>query len=207
MAVAAIAAFGQSMSIQGINMIKAHEGCLLNAYPDDPEGLVCSVGYGHHSRDFVPGQEITVQLAEIYLQEDVAWINRELSLHVVPEIQAGRKIPAFIPQVLLDAIGDMIFRTGGTTFKASLVMERLKKCRTDMNGMILAEDYRFMAAAIRNYEIPVGGQKEIGITIRQNQLYDLTINGNYGSTQINYRKFEMSDNDPDRNARILSRMK
>lgn len=206
MAVAAIAAFGQSMSIQGINMIKAHEGCLLNAYPDDPEGLVCSVGYGHHSRDLVPGQEITVQIAELYLQEDVAWINRELSLHVVPEIQAGRKIPAFIPQVLLDAIGDMIFRTGGTTFKASLVMERLKKCRTDMNGMILAEDYRFMAAAIRNYEIPVGGQKEVGITIRQNQLYDLTINGNYGSTLVNFQKLEMGK-DPAQDARILSRMK
>lgn len=166
------------MSNNGIAMLKTHEGCVLTPYLD---GGTYAIGYGHHKNVNKWTKKITLQQAEKLLQEDVLWINKELSLHIIPEVFGNRKV--LIPQVLLDAIGDMIFRKGATTFKQSEVYATLKKCRTDAYNYILDSDLRFLCSKIRNYQVT-----SEAIRVRNEHLCTLVLEQEYFIRKVNIGK-------------------
>lgn len=167
------------MSAEGIHMIKIHEGCLLQSYHD---GEKYSIGYGHHDMTIEEGMVISQWKADQYLKDDIAWVNRELN-HIVQECFSGKAV--VIPQELLDAIGDMVYRCGGTTLRESEFYRRLMRCRV-VEGQILQEDYLFTASAVVNFNVT-----NLGTQNRQQHLYALLVNKTYPVGKINYEKFVM----------------
>lgn len=158
-------------------MIKIHEGCLLHSYLD---GEHYAIGYGHHEPGIEEGMTITQWRADQYLKKDIAWVNRELN-HIIPECFGDKEVE--IPQVLLDAIGDMVFRCGGTTMRESEFYKRLMQCRVK-DGQIIMEDYIFTAAAVRDYNV-----SNLGTQNRQKHLYTLLIDKIYPVGKVNYEIF------------------
>lgn len=63
------------ISARGLDLIKAHEGLRLDAYPDPASGGdPWTIGYGH-TQGVEPGQRITQEQADAFLRDDVAWVE------------------------------------------------------------------------------------------------------------------------------------
>ena len=65
-------------SKDGINLIKAFEGCRLTAYKAVPTEKYYTIGFGRYSSDIFPGMTISYQQAEAWLIEDLAKFEKKV---------------------------------------------------------------------------------------------------------------------------------
>jgi lysozyme len=71
----------------GIALIKAREGCKLDAYPDPATGKEpWTIGYGHTGADVHPGLTITQAQAESMLSRDLAAITSRVARLVLVDL-------------------------------------------------------------------------------------------------------------------------
>ena len=99
----------------GVEMIKAHEGLVLMAYPDPGTGgEPWTIGYGH-TKDVQPGMMITAERAEDLLREDLRAF--EQAVH--------RLIPVSFSQSEFDALVSFTFNVGAYALETSTLRKRL----------------------------------------------------------------------------------
>ena len=102
-------------SSNGIEMIKAHEGLVLYAYPDPGTGgEPWTIGYGH-TKGVTPGMRISEEQAEVFLREDLAGFEQAV-LNLVP-------IP--LTQSEFDALVSFCFNVGVHALETSTLRKRL----------------------------------------------------------------------------------
>lgn len=101
-------------SQNGIELIKAFEGCVLTAYQDAVG--VWTIGYGH-TNGVYPGMCITSKQAEDYLISDLQTFETTVNQHV--------KI--VLTQNMFDALISFAFNVGSGAFKRSTLLARLNK--------------------------------------------------------------------------------
>jgi lysozyme len=102
-------------SARGLDLIKAHEGLRLEAYPDPASGGdPWTIGYGH-TAGVKPGDVITQEQADAYLREDIAWAE--------DAVRSGVKVP--ISQAAFDAMVSLTFNIGAGAFGRSTLLKML----------------------------------------------------------------------------------
>ena len=99
----------------GIDMIKAHEGLVLYAYPDPGTGAQpWTIGYGH-TKGVLPGMRISEAQAEEFLREDLEGFERAvLDLLPIPMTQSE-----------FDALVSFTFNVGTFALETSTLRKRL----------------------------------------------------------------------------------
>ena len=99
----------------GVEMIKAHEGLVLMAYPDPGTGgEPWTIGYGH-TKNVQPGMMITEERAEDLLREDLRAF--EEAVH--------RLLPISFSQSEFDALVSFAFNVGAYALETSTLRKRL----------------------------------------------------------------------------------
>lgn len=99
----------------GVDMIKAHEGLVLTAYPDPGTGgEPWTIGYGH-TKDVHPGMQITAERAEDLLREDLRGF--EQAVH--------RLLPIKLTQSEFDSLVSFAFNVGAYALESSTLRKRL----------------------------------------------------------------------------------
>lgn len=102
------------ISEDGINLIRQHEGCRLEAYPCP--GGVWTVGYGH-TRSAHAGLKITQAQAEELLKSDVDKVNMALQKYIQVSLE----------QRQWDALGSFVFNVGEGAFARSSLLKLLNQ--------------------------------------------------------------------------------
>jgi lysozyme len=100
------------ISPHGIEAIKRHEGLRLQAYLDSAG--VATVGVGH-TAGVKMGDVISVEQADQFLREDLAWVEAAIRNHV--------KVP--LTQNQYDALCSLIFNIGAGGFQESTLLRKL----------------------------------------------------------------------------------
>lgn len=100
------------ISPQGIEAIKRHEGLRLQAYLDSAG--VPTIGVGH-TAGVKMGDVISVEQADQFLREDLAWVEAAIRNHV--------KVP--LTQNQYDALCSLIFNIGAGGFQESTLLRKL----------------------------------------------------------------------------------
>ena len=103
-------------STQGIELIKRFEGFELKAYICDAGKI--TIGWGH-VKNVKPGMVITLQQAEMYLEEDLAVFEREVGT------QAQRD-GITLSQSEFDALVSFAFNLGTANLFSSTLWKKLK---------------------------------------------------------------------------------
>lgn len=99
----------------GVDMIKAHEGLVLAAYPDPGTGgEPWTIGYGH-TKNVQPGMSITPERAEDLLREDLRGFER--AVHDL--------LPIKLTQSEFDALVSFTFNVGTYALETSTLRKRL----------------------------------------------------------------------------------
>lgn len=98
------------ISQNGVNFIKSHEGCFLNAY-DDGTGTM-TIGYGH-TIGVYKGMRITQEQAEEFLRQDLAEFENRVNTFVTVKLTQNQ----------FDSLVSFDFNTGG--LGASTLLEKL----------------------------------------------------------------------------------
>jgi lysozyme len=104
------------MSEKGLALVKAFEGCYLEAYVC-PAGVL-TIGYGH-TDNVEKGQTITKEQADRFLIKDVTWAEDVVERHV--------RVPLSAYQ--FDALTSFVFNVGEGAFKGSTLLRELNKGR------------------------------------------------------------------------------
>lgn len=97
-------------------IIKLMEGCRLAAYQDT--GGVWTIGWGH-TRGVKPGQRITPEQAERYLQQDIDVARAIVAKHVTRQINRDQR----------DALISFVFNIGETQFARSTLLRHVNAGR------------------------------------------------------------------------------
>ena len=92
-----------------LDLIETSEGCRLTAYQDS--GGVWTIGYGH-TKGVYPGQTITQEQAQAFLQEDIQEAVRIVNDNATPCRQGQ-----------FDALVDFVFNLGGSKFLSSTLLK------------------------------------------------------------------------------------
>jgi len=99
----------------GIEMIKAHEGLRLTAYPDPGTGgEPWTIGYGHTGQVH-PGMSITDEQAEEFLRQDLEGFERAVE----------GLLPISLSQGEFDALVSFAFNVGAHALETSTLRKRL----------------------------------------------------------------------------------
>jgi len=106
-------------SQKGIDLIKAHEGCRLEAYVC-PAGKN-TIGYGHTGKDVFPGMNITQGRAEDLLAKDLERF----------EVLINQFVTSPINQDQFDALVSFTYNIGGTAFINSTLLKVINKAPDD----------------------------------------------------------------------------
>jgi len=102
-------------SANGIEIIKAHEGLVLYAYPDPGTGGdPWTIGYGH-TRGVTPGMWIAEEQAEAFLIEDLERF----------ETAVAELLPIPLAQSEFDALVSFAFNVGAHALQTSTLRKRL----------------------------------------------------------------------------------
>ena len=102
-------------SANGIEIIKAHEGLVLYAYPDPGTGgEPWTIGYGH-TKGVTPGMSISEEQAEVFLHEDLAGFEK-----AVLDL-----LPISFTQSEFDALVSFTFNVGAYALETSTLRKRL----------------------------------------------------------------------------------
>lgn len=103
-------------SAAGIELIKSHEGCELQSYPDPATGGdPWTIGYGHTGAEVVAGLIWTKERCEAQLQDDL----------VVRERAVARLVTAPITQGQFDALVSFAFNVGIANLASSTLLKKL----------------------------------------------------------------------------------
>lgn len=108
-----------TISDEGIELIKAFEGCKLFAYRDSVG--VATIGYGH-IKGVKMGQAITQQQAEQYLREDLQPCEKILNACGVN-----------FRQEQFDALCSWVFNLGVTNFRNSTMLKYIMAGKPDID--------------------------------------------------------------------------
>lgn len=108
-----------NISDAGLELIREHEGCRLEAYRDSVG--VLTIGYGH-TKGVQEGDTCTAEQAAAWLAEDVK--NAELCIEA--------NAPAGLTQGEFDALCSFIFNLGCRAFKNSTLLKKLNE--NDFSG-------------------------------------------------------------------------
>ena len=135
-----------------IDLVKASEGLRLEAYQD--AGGVWTIGYGH-TRDVQPGDVVTQQQADDFLQADLA--------EAADGVNALVKVP--LTQGQFDALCDFVFNLGEHDLERSTLLRLLN-----------AGNYQ---AAANQFRVWVMDRGEVlpGLVNRRAAERDLFVNG------------------------------
>lgn len=99
----------------GIDLITAHEGCVLHAYPDPATGgWPYTIGFGS-TRNVQPGMVITHDQAVERLKEDLEDSERTIT----------RLVTAQLDQHQFDALVSFVFNVGAGNFTKSTLLKKL----------------------------------------------------------------------------------
>ena len=96
---------------KGLNLIKSFEGCKLKAYKC-PAG-VATIGYGH-VKGVTMGMEISQSVAEKYLREDIAPLEKTIN-----------KLGINFRQGQFDALVSFMFNLGEGAFAKSTLKKKI----------------------------------------------------------------------------------
>jgi lysozyme len=107
-----------NISTPGIDLIKAFEGCKLEAYKCS--GNVWTIGYGH-TRHVEEGDKITQKVADYFLEYDVAMV----------ETHCKRLINIPLEQHQWDAIVSWCFNLGCGNLRASTMLQVINSGQID----------------------------------------------------------------------------
>lgn len=133
------------ISQAGIDAITRHEGLRLTAYPDPASGGdPWTIGYGH-TRDVEKGQTITKHQAEVFLRDDLAWVERCIERNVTVPLTQGQ----------YDALCSLIFNIGQSAFASSTLLKLLNQ-----------RDYAGAADQFARWNI-AAGKVNLGLTNRR----------------------------------------
>ena len=102
------------ISDEGIALIKKFEGCELSAYQCSSN--VWTIGYGH-TKDVQPEDKISLDMAEIYLREDI----EEFENFVDSEVHV------LLQQHQFDALVSWTFNLGVGNLRESTMLKRLNE--------------------------------------------------------------------------------
>ena len=140
-----------NISDAGLDLIKAHEGVRLTAYPDPGTGgEPWTIGYGHTGG---------VQKGDTCSQEDAdEWLRQDVKK---AESCINAAVTAPLTQNKFDALCSFVYNVGCGTFKTSSVLSKLND--SDYDGAI---------AVLKKYN-HAGGQVLAGLTARRNAEADL----------------------------------
>ncbi len=103
------------ISDHGLEFIKGHEGCKLEAYPDPGTGgEPWTIGVGH-TGGVHQGDTCTEEQAMDWLRSDVAWVEGAINgnVHVA------------LSQNQFDALADFVFNIGAGQFQSSTLLRLL----------------------------------------------------------------------------------
>lgn len=100
---------------QGLYATERREALKLVAYLD--QGKVLSNGYGHTGSDVFPGQVITKDQAEAWLQHDTLVAQNAVNDYV--------NVP--LTQLQFDALVDFVYNIGVTAFRTSEMLKALNR--------------------------------------------------------------------------------
>ncbi len=139
------------ISETGLDLIKAHEGLRLTAYPDPGTGgEPWTIGYGH-TGSVKDGDQITEAQATYFLRSDVQWAEGCIADHVSVDLTQNQ----------FDALCSFVFNVGFKTFTGSTLCS-------------LINEGNFDAAATQfkrwNH---AGGKVLAGLTTRRQREADL----------------------------------
>ena len=102
-----------TVSERGIDLIRHHEGCRLDAYQDSAG--VWTIGYGHTGSAAQEGARITQAEAEDLLRADLA----------SAESGVADLVSADLSQSQYDALVSFVFNVGRSALASSTLVERL----------------------------------------------------------------------------------
>ena len=105
----------QSISAEGLRLVKKHEGLRLQAYLPTPND-VWTIGYGH-TKTAKKGMKITERGAEELLKGDIAWAEEAVRKRV--------KVP--LNQNQFDALVSFVFNIGEGAFASSTLLRFLNE--------------------------------------------------------------------------------
>lgn len=151
----------KDLKVVNTEEIKQSEGLSLRAYLPTKND-VWTIGWGH-TKGVKANQVITLEQAEVFLQEDLAWVNSTLQKLDVP-----------LTQNMYDALASLVFNIGASAFDGSTVKRKL-----------LAKDYLGAADAFLMWNKQTNkatGQKEElkGLTLRRQRERSLFLDGYNG---------------------------
>jgi lysozyme len=140
-----------NISQEGISLIKKFEGCELKAYQDSVG--VWTIGFGH-TKGVEEGDEITQDMAEIMLEEEM------------PEYEGyiNNMVSAPLKQCQYDALCAWVYNLGPTNLKESTLLKLLN-----------AGDYHLIPSQIKRWN-KAGGQTLKGL-IRRREAEALLFEG------------------------------
>jgi lysozyme len=106
-------------SINGINLVKKHEGLRLTAYKD--QGGVLTIGYGHIGPDVHVGTVWTQSTANEALVKDL----------VEAETAVNSLVTVKITQNQFDALADFVYNLGVGAFTKSHLLQLINQCNNE----------------------------------------------------------------------------
>ena len=145
-----------SMSAQGIEFIKSHEECRLDAY-NDPDPKRRSIGWGHQIQPGEHLEHITQAQADALFEKDIEKINEAINRLV------SKQDPRFIySQGFIDGLGDLIYNCGERGVTRTEFWNRWTRCRYDESqpGYINKNDLNYTIAAVKIARVSAPGHKK-----------------------------------------------
>jgi lysozyme len=103
-------------SKEGLQLTERFEGCRRSAYWDNL-GKVWTIGYGH-TRGVKQGDYCSMDQANAWLMEDVAFAEKNVNEECTEAIESG-----FIDQHMFDALVDFDFNLGDGAFDKSTLLK------------------------------------------------------------------------------------
>ncbi len=147
-------------SQKGIELIKRFEGLRLFSYPD---AGAYAIGYGH-TKGVRPNQQITKEVAERYLKEDLHEFETSVNKYVV-----NKGIP--LTQNQFDALVSLVYNVGAGSIFTKNYGNSFGKGSTLYNHL---KNHRFKEAAARFTDFKkANGKVNQGLLKRREQERDL----------------------------------
>lgn len=128
-----------SVSLNGQNFIKEHEGCELTPYVYKSHRYI---GYGHQIRQGEHYTKITKQQADKIFAEDLKKLNASVNELLAP-------INHRFSQGFVDGFASMVYRYGKYGVQKTTFYKRLLACRSH-NGKLNSKDLNYTIAAVKS---------------------------------------------------------
>lgn len=123
-----IADWGQDGVDAAARFLRDWEGLRLEAYKPVATETYFTAGYGHYSKDLKPGERIDVIQAEMWLDADIKFAQRQLSDMVTAPVTLTQST----------ALISLVFNIGAGAFRRSTLLKQLNA------GKLMNAAYEFL---------------------------------------------------------------